>query len=257
MKMNRIHLEEVKSTNSWLLEALSACDQPMDEGTVVYTMRQTAGRGQVGNSWESEPDKNISFSLLLKPEFVPVPQQFVISELCSLGILHGLEELGAKHLSVKWPNDIYAGDEKICGILIENRLMGGLLSESVLGVGINVNQERWIGNAPNPTSLALQGVNTTPEKVLEVVTGQILSLYQLLKVDPLGAKQIHRMFKENLYRRTGLHPYVDVETNESFRAEVVDVDPLGPLVLRSEDGRERRYWFKEVRFALPCGVVKE
>lgn len=252
-----IHLDEVKSTNSWLLEALPSADRPLPEGTVVYTLRQTAGRGQVGNSWESEPDKNISFSLLLRPTFVAVPQQFVISELCCVGILRGLEELGVNNLSVKWPNDIYVGDEKLCGILIENRLMGGVLSECVLGVGINVNQTRWIGNAPNPTSMLLQGVMTTPEKVLEVVERHILSLYAMLREDAAGASIIHKLFVGQLYRRAGFYPYVDVQTGEPFEAELAGIDPQGPMILRLPDGGMRRYWFKEVRFVLPCGVVKE
>lgn len=257
MNLTKIHLEEVKSTNSWLLEALTSAPQPLPEGAVVYTMRQTAGRGQVGNSWESEPDKNVSFSLLLRPKFLPIPQQFVLSELCCVGVLLGLKQLGAPSLSIKWPNDIYAGDDKLCGILIEHRLMGGVLSESVLGVGINVNQTRWIGNAPNPTSLQLLGIDTTPEQVFDVVTRQISSLYALLKEEPEGALAIHKLFIEHLYRRTGFHPYVDVQTGEPFSAELVGVDQNGPMTLRTEDGTERKYWFKEVRFVLPCGVVKE
>lgn len=257
MNLTKIHLDEVKSTNSWLLETLTSASDPLPEGAVVYTKRQTAGRGQVGNSWESEPDKNVSFSLLLRPTFLPIPRQFVLSELCCVGVLLGLQQLGAPSLSVKWPNDIYAGDDKLCGILIEHRLMGGVLSESVLGVGINVNQIRWIGNAPNPTSLKLLGIDTTPEVALDAVTRQIASLYAILKESPEGALTIHKLFLEHLYRRTGFHPYVDAQTGEPFSAEIVGVDPCGPMTLRTEDGTERKYWFKEVRFVLPCGVVKE
>ncbi len=255
--LNKIHLKEVKSTNSWLLDALSGSQEFLPEGTVVYTKRQTAGRGQVGNSWESEPDKNLSFSLLLRPTFLPIPQQFALSEVCCVGVLLGLKQLGATALTIKWPNDIYAGDDKLCGILIEHRLMGSVLSESVLGVGINVNQMRWLGDAPNPTSLKLLGIDTTPEKVLEAVTCQISSLYAMLKDEPAGALAIHKLFVEHLYRRTGFHPYVDVQTGESFSAELVGVEANGPMVLRTEAGEERKYWFKEVRFALPCGIVKE
>lgn len=257
MNLSKIHLEEVKSTNSWLLDALTSASQPLPEGMVVYTLRQTAGRGQVGNSWESEPDKNVSFSMLLRPTFLPIPKQFVLSELCCVGVLLALKQLGAPALTIKWPNDIYAGDDKLCGILIEHRLMGGILSESVLGVGINVNQMRWIGNASNPTSLKLQGVDTTPEIVLEAVTQQISSLYTMLKEEPEGALTIHKLFVGHLYRRTGFHPYVDVQLGVPFSAELKDVDPQGPMILRLEDGEERKYWFKEVRFVLPCGVVKE
>ena len=125
-----IHLPEVRSTNTWMLDRLAKGEDMADE-TVVYTLRQTAGRGQMGNSWESEPDKNISFSMLLCPEFLPIREQFIISQLCSLAIVEALDELICEQLfhdevkfSIKWPNDIYAGDRKLCGILIENRLMG-------------------------------------------------------------------------------------------------------------------------------------
>lgn len=259
MEICKICLPEVQSTNTWLLDALAspaAGEAPLTEGTLLYTKRQTAGRGQVGNKWESEPDRNISFSLLLRPTFVPVQQQFVISEMCSIGILQGLLSLGAEGLSVKWPNDIYVGDGKICGILIENRLQGSTLAECVLGVGINVGQTVWKGDAPNPTSLALHGIDIAPEKVMDEVVGCIASLYELLH-EPSGASAIHRLFCQHLYRGKGLFPYVDAQTDEAFEAEVAGVDPQGPLLLRLADGRERRYWFKEVRFVLPCGVVKE
>ena len=258
MQIRKLCLPEVNSTNTWLLDALAAAPdgQSLPEGTLVYTLRQTAGRGQVGNKWESEPDRNISFSLLLRPEFVPVQRQFVISELCSMGVLQGLTSLGLHDVTVKWPNDIYVGDGKVCGILIENRLMGGVLAESVLGVGINVGQIVWKGDAPNPTSLALHGINVTPEEVLEIVSRHIASLYEMLH-EPSGASAIHQLFCQHLYRGKGMHRYVDAQTGEAFEAEVAGVDPHGPLLLRLADGVERSYWFKEVRFALPCGVVKE
>lgn len=255
MEIRKTCLAEVNSTNTWLLDAL-ANGTPQPEGTLVYTKRQTAGRGQVGNRWESEPDRNISFSLLLRPEFVPVQQQFVISEMCAMGILQGLQAFGIDGLSIKWPNDIYVDDGKICGILIENRLVGSKLAESVLGVGINVGQIVWKGDAPNPTSMALHGVVASPDEVMEEVVKCIASLYGLLH-EPSGASAIHRLFCQHLYRGKGLHPYVDAQTGEAFEAEISGVDPHGPLLLRLADGSERRYWFKEVRFALPCGVVKE
>ena len=151
--MKMIHLPEVRSTNTWMLDAL-AQGTPLADETVVYTMRQTAGRGQMGNSWEAEPDKNISFSMLLCPTFLPIREQFVISQLCSLAIVEALDEIAAEQgirpedlrLCIKWPNDIYAGDMKLGGILIENRLVGTTFQHCVLGIGLNVNQTQWIGN---------------------------------------------------------------------------------------------------------------
>ena len=259
----RYHLPEVQSTNTYLLDLL-AQGTTLPDTTVIYTLRQTAGRGQMGNSWESEPDKNILFSMLLCPTFLPIREQFIISQFCSLGIVEALDELiQAQHLqnnvklSIKWPNDIYAGDCKLCGILIENRLMGGTLQHSVLGVGINVNQEKWIGNAPNPVSLKLLGIETDPLTVLDLVTKHIIELYHALRDNKEAGVAIRERYMQRLYRSQGFHSYYDPAKDEHFDAEIAGVDPQGPLLLRLASGKVRSYWFKEVKFVLPCGVTKE
>ena len=261
--MQMIHLPEVRSTNTWMLDHLAKGDDMADE-TVVYTLRQTAGRGQMGNSWESEPDKNISFSMLLCPEFLPIREQFIISQLCSLAIVEALDELICEQLfhdevkfSIKWPNDIYAGDRKLCGILIENRLMGSTLKHCVLGVGINVNQEKWIGNAPNPVSLKMLGIETDPVHVLKIVASHIHALYEALRDNKEMAAVIRERYMQRLYRKEGYFAYYDPAGDEHFDARIVGVDAQGPLLLRLTSGEVRKYWFKEVRFVLPCGVTKE
>lgn len=264
--MKKIRLPQTASTNTWLLDALNDRES-VEEETVVYTLRQTQGRGQMGNSWESEADKNIAFSLLLKPAFLPVSRQFLISELCCMGILDGLRSLcnGScisssvlDQLCIKWPNDIYLGDEKLGGILIENRLMGSLLSECVLGVGINVNQTIWVGGAPNPTSLLLHGINVNPESVLDSVVEGIINRYHALRENyEAYGNTLHTEFCSLLYRHDGWYPYVDAQSGESFDATLAGVDPHGPLQLRLPGGEIRTYWFKEVRFVLPCGITKE
>ena len=259
----RYHLPEVQSTNTYLLDLL-AQGTTLPDTTVIYTLRQTAGRGQMGNSWESEPDKNILFSMLLCPTFLPIREQFLLSQICSLGIVETLDELvRTQHLqdevklSIKWPNDIYAGDGKLCGILIENRLMGGTLQHSVLGVGINVNQEKWIGNAPNPVSLKMLGVETDPLTVLDLVTKHIVELYNAFRDNKEMANVIRERYMKRLYRKDGYYAYYDPAKDEHFDAEIAGVDAQGPLMLRLPSGEVRSYWFKEVKFVLPCGVTKE
>lgn len=255
--MKYIHLEEINSTNSYLL-----AHPELEEGTVVYTMRQTAGRGQMGNTWESEADKNISFSIQLKPTWIAPKDQFVISQIVSFvvtTILSGLihrEKPEAPEVKIKWPNDIYVGDEKLCGILIENNLQGAKITQSVVGIGINVNQTEWRMGAPNPTSLKLLGIDTTPEEILYIMADTIFELYQTFSSEE-GTKVINCIYNETLYRRKGLHPYQDAATGEVFKAKIKEVDPRGPLVLETESGEERRYWFKEVKFIHPNGLVKE
>ena len=259
----RYHLPEVQSTNTYLLDLL-AQGTTLPDTTVIYTLRQTAGRGQMGNSWESEMDKNILFSMLLCPTFLPIREQFLLSQICSLGIVEALDELiRTQHLqdevklSIKWPNDIYAGDGKLCGILIENRLMGGTLQHSVLGVGINVNQEKWIGNAPNPVSLKMLGIQTNPLTVLDLVTKHIVELYHSLRDNMEMAVTIRERYMQRLYRKDGYYAYYDPTQDEHFDAEIAGVDAQGPLMLRLPSGEVRSYWFKEVKFVLPCGVTKE
>lgn len=257
INMQYIHLEEINSTNSYLL-----AHPELEEGTVVYTMRQTAGRGQMGNTWESEADKNISFSIQLKPTWLAPKDQFLISQVVSLAIATALSDIARAQnkitptLSIKWPNDIYAGDEKVCGILIENSLQGSRIAQCVVGIGINVNQEVWRMGAPNPTSLRLLGIDTTPEDVLKAVVSQVMRLYGEAQ-DKAHAKEIRNLYIKNMYRNDGLHPYKDATTGEVFIASIKEVDSHGPLVLVTDKWEERRYWFKEVKFIHPNGLVKE
>jgi len=262
--MEVIHLEEIQSTNTWLLNQL-AQGRSLPDGTVVWTSRQTAGRGQVGNSWEAEPGKNLSMTMLLHPEFLPPREQFVISEITAIAVLRIVQHYLPNHkVSIKWPNDIYVGDEKIAGILIENQLQGSLFSHSVLGIGLNINQECWVGNAPNPTSLKLKSGNEFEvEEVLELLSSTLNQYYSALRdsfYEGSSAEvrqQIHHLFIDELYLCEGNHPYVDAETQMPFEARIVGVEPTGQLCLQLISGEVRRYWFKEVKFVLPCGVTKE
>jgi len=123
---------------------------------------------------------------------------------------------------------------------------------------LNVNQTQWIGNAPNPISLKLLGVETTPERVLDCVSRHLSERYRALRRDKSSAiEALHDRYMARLYRRSGFYPYYDPASDEHFDAEIIGIDPQGPLVLELPTGEVRRYWFKEVRFVLPCGVTKE
>lgn len=147
MKSRIVWLDSCGSTNDALTEIDGA-----DHGTVAVCRRQTAGRGQRGNKWESEPGKNLTFSILLCPD-IEARSQFEMSMLVSLAVADFIDAvLGRRAAKVKWPNDIYVADGKICGILIENRLSGTMLERAVAGIGINVNQTVFRSGAPNPVS---------------------------------------------------------------------------------------------------------
>ena len=134
-----IHLTQTHSTNLYLRQILES-NPLVEEGLVIYADFQDAGRGQQGNSWESEAKKNILCSLLLYPRRINAQDQFIISEIVSLGIADTLNSI-QDGFAIKWPNDIYYGDKKVAGILIENDLSGKVIYDSIIGFGINVNQE--------------------------------------------------------------------------------------------------------------------
>ena len=234
MEWEIIHIAETDSTNRWLRERGGEGDM------VVVADYQTAGKGQGNNSWESERGKNLLFSVLYHPQRIPANRQFHISMAVSLAIADALgEHIG--DVSIKWPNDIYWRNAKICGILIENRLLGQTIRDSIIGVGVNVNQRQFHSNAPNPVSLwQIHGHETD----LELLLQSILDKFTLY----INKKEIKTQYLHLLYRRKGFHPYADKEG--SFMAEIVDVEDDGHLLLCDDNGQQRRYAFKEVSFVI-------
>jgi len=149
---NFVTLKEVDSTNNFLKDLVSN-SKPLMEGTVIMAENQFAGRGQQQNGWFTEPGKNLTFSLLLKPHFLDIADQFDLVRVISLGVFDALEPLAGKKLKIKWPNDIYYDDHKLGGILIENLIQAGQIRNSIIGIGINVNQERFPEILPDAISL--------------------------------------------------------------------------------------------------------
>lgn len=238
---NIINIEECGSTNSRLAEI--ARESP--HGTVVITSRQTAGRGQRGNSWEAEPGKNLTFSLLLKPDNLAAHDQFFISEAVALGITDALRNhLPDSSVTVKWPNDIYAGDKKICGILIENSLSGNVIGHSIAGIGINVNQRAFVSDAPNPVSAFIL---TGKELPLDTLLTEVLDAIHTRLAQPFDLR--HRDYMDSLWRRDG-GDYRDTATGEEFHAVITGVAPTGHLSLLDTFGNTHTYAFKEVQALL-------
>ena len=235
-------LESVDSTNSYLKERMNA----LESGFLVAAREQTAGRGQRGNFWESAPGENLTLSCFYVPEGMHPSEQFAISEAVSLGIVKTLRSFGIS-ARVKWPNDIYVGDGKICGILIENSILGDRISGSVIGVGLNVNQIEFVSDAPNPVSMAqVTGRRFSLNEVLRELASCLDSYFGRLE----AAETLHEEYKSLLWRGEGaLHPYLDTASGEKFMAAIADVEPSGHLILSSGD-RLRRYAFKEVSALL-------
>ena len=170
-----IRLEETTSTNNYLRGLVGK--ESLPEGSIVVTEYQTAGRGQVGNTWESEPGKNLMFSIILYPDFLPANRQFLISQIAALSVKETLDAY-VDGITVKWPNDIYWRDKKICGMLIENDLTGHSLYCSVIGIGININQREFLSDALNPVSLVqITGREYDREEILNSFLKRLYDRY--------------------------------------------------------------------------------
>lgn len=241
-----IHLDSVGSTNSYLAAHASL----LSHASVVSTYNQTSGRGQRGNSWESEPHKNLSFSLLLRPQHIIARQQFFISEAVSIAIVNTLRRHISNHkVSIKWPNDIYVDDSKICGILIENTLSGCNIAQSIVGIGLNINQRIFLSDAPNPISLIHCISAETPlDKILNEVTDEIISTF-----DHYDSTQqfdtLHETYISMLWRGEGFHHYSTPDGTQ-FMARISNVAPDGILSLTDTQGRTSTFAFKEVSAIL-------
>ena len=219
----------------------------LPHATVVSTYNQTAGRGQRGNSWESEPHKNLTFSVLLKPQHIIAREQFYISEIVSVAIVNTLRKyIIDQPIAIKWPNDIYVNDDKICGILIENTLSGYSISQSIAGIGININQQTFLSNAPNPISL-IHYINTPTslEKILEEVTDEIISLFNHYN-STQEYDNLHDLYTSMLWRKDGYFLY-STPNGSPFLAKIENVAPDGILTLCDNLGNSHKFAFKEVQ----------
>ena len=237
-----IDVPETKSTNKLLRELL--INEKLPEFSLVKTGFQTAGRGQLGNSWESAKGKNLTFSLVVYPEFLPANRQFLISEITSLSIKQMLDEY-TENITVKWPNDIYFKDSKICGMLIEIDLLGDKLCRSIIGIGLNINQEQFISNAPNPISLyQITGMKYSLDKILNRFIELFSNDYLSIKDGKHDA--IETAYMNSLYRKDGFHTFKD--KNGVFKASIFGIEPTGHLLLKLSSKEVRKYAFKEVSF---------
>lgn len=241
-----IHLDETASTNDYLRHLPQPAEGPRPEMVVVDADYQTAGRGQGGNHWESERGRNLLFSVLCHPTMVPVRDQFLVSEAHALALYDALSAL-TDGLSIKWPNDIYWHDRKICGTLIEATLSGGHIRDCIVGTGINVNQEKFLSDAPNPVSLLqILGHEVDRQALLrDVVRRFDAYLNSLLNGD---YAQVIDRYMSFLYRQKGFYLYRDKDGE--FEAAIVEVEDNGHLILRDRQDVIRSYAFKEVEFVI-------
>ena len=217
-----------------------------EEFSVIYARQQTAGIGQRGNCWDSQPDKNLTFSLILKPTFLPAAEQYMLTKVVSLGITDCLQSLipGGNIIKIKWPNDIYINDHKVCGILISNKLSRTYLSASIVGIGLNVNQTEFPSWVPNPISLKqITGEELSLRPLLENIVQAIQTRYRQLPTNPdiLDQEYLSRLLRLHQPARYLYH-------GEAITATIQGVNQYGHLLLTTSEGRPLTCQLKELTF---------
>ncbi len=236
-------LKEVDSTNTYLKQML-ANNEPVAEGTAIMAESQTAGRGQQLNKWYSTTRESLAFSFVISPAFLPIARQYDLTRMVSLGVYDALRPLVGDQLKIKWPNDIYIGDRKLGGILIENQVQGGNIRHTVVGIGLNINQSWFPEWVPNPTSLRQTlHKDHDPKEILAQLCVNIDQWYHELKQ---GATElIQRKYLDTLYRFniSGSFKAQDI----IFEGQIVGVTPQGLLQVQQAEGI-REYDLKQIQF---------
>ena len=239
---DRLFFETLISTNDHMLAMLK--DGNPAEGTVIYTGFQTGGRGHMGNTWESEKGKNLLFSILLFPDFLLPSGQFELSKIVSLALTDVVGMYSSKVL-IKWPNDILVNGKKIAGILIENVVTFNRITRCIVGIGLNVNQEKFSSDIPNPTSLLLEArCQFDMTDLLNQAIKRIEYWYNLLYQDNLD--QIDREYLKRLYRMNELSEFS--EKGKKFKARIIGIKPMGELIVETSEGNRLTLGFKDVEF---------
>jgi len=230
MNINIIRLDEVDSTNLYAERLISNEETP--EGTVITAAFQSAGKGQGDNTWESERGKNLTFTLVLRPAFLPAGEQFHLNMAVTLGVTDYARSLGIGAL-IKWPNDIYACDKKIGGLLISHRVSGTMLEHTIAGIGINLNQEVFPATLPGAASVKMiTGKEVLPDKALEALLGFLGERYRQLREGQSG-----RIGEEYLTNLKGFGKWQEFESVGSrFEGMITGVDEYGRLLVEMRNG---------------------
>jgi BirA family biotin operon repressor/biotin-[acetyl-CoA-carboxylase] ligase len=241
---NTIFLTEVESTNNYANQLVLS--KAAEHGTVVLAQHQNKGKGQQGNSWESEAGKNLLVSIILFPKFLLPAQQFYLSKIASLAIVDFLKA-ETKNVTIKWPNDIYIKNGKVAGILIENAVKGSNLSSAVIGIGLNLNQELFVSDAPNPVSLKqITRKVYDVELVADTIFENINNWYRKLErggIDEIDSAYFNQLFRANewaLFAKKG----------KQFEARIAGIGEFGQLILEERGGTISEFMFKEIEFVI-------
>jgi BirA family transcriptional regulator, biotin operon repressor / biotin---[acetyl-CoA-carboxylase] ligase len=240
-----LQLDKTTSTNDdarrWVAES------PPPEGAVIRANEQTAGRGQMGTRWHSQPGQNLTFSLILYPKWLPPDQQFKLSMAVALAVRAALAELIPVPVVVKWPNDLLIGGKKIAGILIQNTLSGSEIQCSIVGIGLNVNQELFEEFEQSATSLCLQTKSHwNLDEVAELVYAQLEYFYEWIKRTPFN--EIAALYCQHLYGYGQNIRFQHPSDSLIFEGQITGISQSGRLQIQGTEGTSREYDLKEIHF---------
>ncbi|MBR5735568.1 MAG: biotin--[Bacteroidales bacterium] len=229
----------IESTNN----RIARDKDELPDKTIYVADFQTAGKGQRGNCWESAKGENLLFSILLKPTDILAEDQFIISQAVTLGIKEYIRSKGIT-ATIKWPNDIYVNDRKICGILIENSVNGHEIGSSIVGIGFNLNQLSFSPDIPNPVSLSL-----LTDIRYDLKEELLKLLHYIFKEYDSRSSQTQERYVASLYRLGQPHTYVDTASGRTFIGTVKGVDKTARVLIDTEDG-EKAFAFKELQYII-------
>lgn len=237
---NLVYLTSCHSTNEYAGKLLS--ELSVSDGTVIITDSQTSGKGQRGNVWESQPGKNLTFSIILKPTFLLPRNNFWLNPTISLAVTDFLADYLDQGISIKWPNDIYVNDLKIAGILIENSIHKNVVTHSIIGIGLNVNQREFAGFSA--TSMAQEAqLEFELAEILPALIARIESRYLQLRSD--GWPDLKEQYLQLLYRINQIHYF---KSGEVFQGMIIGVDDIGRLQVRKSDDVTETFDIKEIEY---------
>lgn len=253
-----IELDTVDSTNNYAKRELLG----IENRTVIKALSQTSGRGQRGNVWKSDAGRNLLLSVVIKYNSdncnfqIPASSQMAISCMTALSVVKALESLHIE-ARIKWPNDIYIGDRKVCGILIENSINGSLLSSSIIGVGINVNQLDFDDDIPNPISLAqCTGLSYDIDEVMLVFLHEFDKLLTQFAYGRMDYELLRSIYTEHLWQLNRTREFIDRRSPQvtPFTGMIRGILNDGRLVIET-DGGTREFAFNEVSYLRTNSVL--
>ena len=242
-----VNLKLVNSTNEYLKQEIKNGTR-FDEGLLIFAENQYDGKGLGTNKWESAPGKNLILSAYLTPHFLPAADQFILNEMVSLSILDFINyHLPNTINKIKWPNDVYIHNNKVSGILINNTIGRSDILYSIVGIGININQQTFMSDAPNPVSLKqILGKNLNLEKCLIPFLKYFNKRYNQLRSGDI--QQLELEYINSLYRLNEWNHFVI--NDQHTKVKIIGLGKFGKLKLETKSGSLIECDMKEIKFVI-------